>query len=323
MSYKIILRLFFIFSVIDLYSQQVQLEGLDVRTVIIDDTITIGDYIHQMNRESINHHIKSTTEFMVRKNGKSVIKSRKLYNQEGNITYKVDYGWNNGKDSAMVYYHYDSLKRLIKAERYNSIFDTKDKGVFLLLEYDNDNKVIKCETKSKMVRFSYHPNGKKDWAELSNYYHLCYPSVRRPKIHVYDTIVKKYHFKYNENYLLNNVLNSTGDTIVNYKYEQQGKLIKKMSGFLFENYIENGQTVKSSIFEIRNPSLIDSVLFESCDFVYIDNKLSKCTCKTGLSYMENYSIDYKYNDKGLLIEQISKNDKGKTNSTTLYTYEYY
>jgi len=316
----------FLFSllVLNCFGQQVQLNGLDVRTVIIDDTTTVHGYINQMNFESKNNHVKSKTASIQRKKGKSKIKSREDYNSEGKIIYKVDYGWNKGRDSATVHYDYDSIGRLVKAVQYNSIFGPDHEGRTIWIEYDSNNRVTQCKTEYDLIKFYYNSIGNKVRIELSRYYHHSFPSIKRPKTHVYDTTLRILYFNYDANNLLNKITNNSGHNVATYDYEQNGQLIKEnqRNQFLSEHYYDGGQLVKSTTWEIQYPSL-DSTLFESCEFIYIDNKLSNCNCKTQIDGIVRYSIQYRYNDKGLLIEKIKHNSKGVVYSRVNYNYDYY
>lgn len=317
-------QLLFTLLVTNCFGQQVQIEGLDVRTVVIDDITTVHAYIDQMNRESINNHIESKIEFVPGKKNKIQLKSRELYNSEGRIIYKVDYGWNKGRDSATVRYNYDSIGRLTKAVRHNSIFGPEDDGTTLWLEYDNENRVTQLKTEHKLIRFYYNSNGDKDRIEMSFYHHYCFPSIRRPKTHVYDTTERMLYFNYNKENLLDVVLNSYGDTIIKYDYEQNGNLIKKNrhNELLYEDYYVNGLLAKSSKFEIQYQSR-DTVLVESCEYLYKGNKQGICDCATEWHFSDAYSIEYIYNDKGLLIEKVKRDKKGMVYSKIKLEYEYY
>ena len=39
--------------------------------------------------------------------------------------------------------------------------------------------------------------------------------------------------------------------------------------------------------------------------------------------MDNYEIQYIYNEKGLLVEKIQTNERGKIDSRTILKYEYH
>lgn len=303
--------------------QQVRLDGLDVRDVYIDNLTTVHVYINQMNYESKTHKIKEKTELTPRKIGKPKVESRCTYNPDGTIKYKVDYGWKGG-DSSRVFYTYDSIGRLINAINYNSIFGKNHKGSLISFKYNSDNQIVSCITENQIINFSYYPNGNKKSVEIVKFTHLCYPCIRNPKHHVNDTTSTKYFYHYNNLEKLNCTLNEKNDTITNFQYDENQNLITVISDkSLITNYLyENDVMIKSSDYEIEYPSN-DLKLFESCDYTYINNHLDKCTCKTEIEYMDNYSIQYIYNEKDLLVEKIRMNEKGKIDSRTIYTYEYY
>ena len=303
--------------------QQVRLVGLDVRDVYIGNLITVHDYITEMNDESKTYKIKEEVELTPRKIGKPKVESRCTYNPDGTINYKVDYGWKGG-DSSRVFYAYDSNGRLVSAINYNSIFGKKDEGRQISFTYNSDNQIVSCITKNQVVNFTYNANGKKQSVELVKFTHLIYPSIKNPRHHVYDTTSTMYFFHYDKLDNLNCIINEKNDTVTSYIYDNNQNLVTVVSNnSIISNYVyENGLIIKSSDYETEYPSN-DLILFEGCDYSYINRNLDKCECQTEIDYMDNYSIQYIYDEKGLLIEKISMNEKGKINSRTIYTFEYY
>jgi hypothetical protein len=303
--------------------QQVRLVGLDVHDVYIGNLITVHDYINKMNYESKTHKIREEIELTPRKVGKPKVESRCIYNPDGTIKYKVDYGWKGG-DSSCVFYTYDSIGRLINAINYNSIFGKNHNGSLISFKYNSDNQIVSCISENQITNFSYYPNGNKESVEIVKFTQLCYPSIRNPKHHVYDTTSALYFYEYDKLDNLNCILNEKNDTLISFSYDENQNLITVISRKSFKtNYVyEYGVMIKSSEYEIEYPSN-DLKLFESCDYTYINNHLDKCTCKTEIEYMDNYSIQYIYNEKDLLVEKIRMNEKGKIDSRTIYTYEYY
>ena len=72
------------------FGQQIKLDGIDVRQVLIDDTLSVHEYIESINSESTKHHIKSKMELQKRKFFKHKIESKEFYNSNGKIRFKVD-----------------------------------------------------------------------------------------------------------------------------------------------------------------------------------------------------------------------------------------
>lgn len=321
----------FIFFYVSLFSlnanaQLVQLSGLDVRTIFIDDTVTLHNYINAMNEESIENNLKSKVVFNVRKNGKQKIKSRELYNSEGKIIYKVDYGWNKGRDSATVLYEYDSKGRLIYALNNNSIFGKHHPGDTIRLSYDENGRVIEYRSEMDHVLFTYNSIGQKDSVKFITYKYFSSPSTRRTQAQaqVYDTTSKSYCFIYDDNNFLKYITHFSGDTVTSLMYNEQGHLSKKNTydEFREEYYFENGQMVKSSIYQIQYPKM-NWMLYESCTYEYNNNFKVSCNCITEMDYLSNYSIRFNYSALGLLIEKTIINEKGKIDSRTMYKYDFY
>lgn len=312
-----------IFNLLNVNGQQVILTGLDVIYVYVDHEITIHDYIDQMNAESKTHKIKEVVELTPRKVGKPKVESRCHYNSDCTINYKVDFGWKGG-DSSGVFYTYDTLGRLISAINYNSIFGKNDKGDQITFNYNFDNQIVSCITENQITNFSYYPNGNKKSVEIVKFTHLCYPSIRNPKQHIYDTTYTSYFYQYDSLNNLNCILNEKNDTLINFIYDKYQNLIKEISYKSdITNYEhENGVMIKSAYYENEYPTN-ELTLILSCDYTYINNHLDKCTYKTFVEYMDNYEIQYIYNEKGLLVEKIQTNERGKIDSRTILKYEYH
>ncbi len=296
---------------------QEQFNGLDFQTTIIDDTTTVHDFINCMNQLATEKRIKSISKYL--ENGNVI--SRKCYNSIGKITSYVQYSSKKGKDSSVIYYHYDSINRLVRTVTHTRVKKEKRERL-LSFEYDNENQVIECRTDNKHFSFFYDSLGRKQTVEATTFQHVMYPTIKRPKKDVYDTIVKKHNYHYDENNLLKTVVDATGKPLITYSFDSDGKTLKinRYNEYLYEYTYSNGQVVKSTILEVQYP-LMDTVLFESCNYSYSNNKLEKCVCTTEVDYMKNYSGQYNYDEAGLLIEMIYKEKKIKYHQK--YKYEFY
>lgn len=320
---RFLVFIFMTFHLMNVNGQQLRLVGLDVRDVYIGNLITVHTYINEMNYESKTYKIKEKVELTPRKIGRPKVESKCIYNPDGTIKYKVDYGWKGG-DSSRVFYTYDSIGRLVSAINYNSIFGKKHEGRQILFTYNSNNQIVSCINKNQVVNFTYNANGKKKSVEIVKFTHLSYPSVNNPKHHVYDTTSTKYFYHYDKLDNLNCILNEMNDTVTSFNYDKNQNLVTVVSNNSFiTNYVyENGVMIKSTDYEIEYPSK-ELILFEGCDYTYINSYLDKCECQTEIDYIDNFTIQYVYNEKSLLTEKIRRNTKGKIDSRTIFTYLYY
>ena len=224
----------------------------------------------------------------------------------------------------VFFYTYDSIGRLINAINYNSIFGKNHKGSQISFNYNIDNKIVSCITENQITNFSYYPNGKKKSVEIVKFSHLSYPSINNPKRHVFDTTSTKYFYQYDKLDNLNCIINEKNDTLTSFTYDKNQNLITVISNksFIINYVYENGVMIRSSDYEIEYPSN-DLKLFQACDYSYVNSHLDKCNCQTEIEYMNNYSIQYVYNVKGLLVEKTHMNKKRKIDSRNIYTYVYY
>ncbi len=310
------------FSIFSCQGQQIKLDGIDVRQIIIDDTLSVNQYLDLMNLESTLLHIKSKTEFTKRKILKHRIESKKIFYPNGKIRFKVDYGWKGG-DSSRVYYEYDSTERLINAINYNSIFGKDDDGLYIKIEYDELSKVIKCETKYSNTSFGYNSKGSKEWVEFMQF-HYRYSNRRRNESYLSDSSLSRYFYQYTSLGNLSCIVNSKNDTLVNFTYNSLNQLIEKNSFNIWSNRYRyrDGRIQEEDFLDHNNPQQ-DTTLNETCQFFYKIGILTKMECLKFDDYTENSIYEYKYNEKGLLSEVIRKNKKGKILKHTIYDYEYY
>jgi len=310
---------FFIFPC---FGQQVKLDGIDVRQVLADDTLSVHEYIENYNSESTKHLIKSKTELQKRKFFKPKIESKEFYNSNGKIAFKVDYGWRGG-DSSRVYYKYDTNDRLIEATNYNSIFGKDDEGRLIKIEYDESGRVVKCETKYRNTSFGYNSDGTKDWVEFETY-HYRYSNRRRNEAYLADSSKTRYYYRYTPFRKLSCIVNSANDTLVKFHYNESNQLIEKNSFNIWSDRyrFKDGKLYEADFLEHNNQEQ-DTTLNETCRYFYENDILIRMECLGFDEITEDSSNEYKYNEKGLLTEVVRKNKKGKILQHTLYEYEYY
>lgn len=314
----IILTLF----IFPIYSQQVKIDGIDVRQIIIDDTLSVHEYLKIINSESTKHNIKSKIELQKRKFFKPKIKSKEYYNSKGKIRFKVDYGWRGG-DSSRVYYTYDTNEILIEAINYNSIFGNDDEGRLIKIEYDELGRVVKCVTKYRNTTFGYNSNGSKNWVEF-DMYHYRFSNRRRNESYLADSSKARYVYQYTPYGRLSCIVNTSNDTLVKFHYDESNQLTEKNSFNIWSNRYryKAGKLFEEDFLEHNNHAK-DTTLNETCRFFYNNDVLVRMECLVFDQITEDSIYEYIYNDKGLLSEVIRKNKKGEILKHTLYKYEFY
>ncbi len=319
---SVVFILFFFFTVSPSIGQQIHLENIDIRVTTIDDTLTVSQYLDIMNQESTFHHIKSKTTLEKRKYLKNKIKSKEFFNPNGKIKFKVDYEWKGG-DSCRVYYEYDTNQRLVKAYSYYSIFGKDDEGRFIKIEYDKFGKVLKCETKYKITSFGYNSNGSKKWVEFINYDYF-FTKKRQNETYLANSDTVKYFYLYTTFSKLSCIVNSKQDTLVKFNYDELHQLIEKNSFNTWSNRyrFKDGRIYEQDFLDHDN-SEQDTILNETCQYIYKNDVLIKMNCTGFFGEVDNTNYEYIYNEKGLLSEVIRKNKKDKLVNHTIFLYEFY
>lgn len=320
---KFILFISVLLNVKLVWGQQIRLDDLDAQPIYLKSTITVHHFIDEMHSESKTHKIKEKVELIAHKGRKPKVQFRSHFHPDGTINYKVGYIWRGG-DSSRVSYTYDSINRLVRARNYNSKFGRNDAGQQISFFYNSENEIISCKTKDQIVNFTYNANGTKNSVEIIKFTHFIYPSIKNPKHHVYDTITSLYYYQYDQKDNLKYIMNDNNDTISSLKFDGNKKMVEMITSksFIHQYAYESDLMVKNYNYEISYPSN-KLILFDGCDYSYVNGLLTTQDCRTEIDFLNNYSIQYFYNENKLLIEEIHRNKKGKISHRILYTYSYY
>ena len=108
-------------------------------------------------------------------------------------------------------------------------------------------------------------------------------------------------------------------------YDSNGNIIRENIGIISDStsiykieyqYNSDNQKIKSTFLEYDEEKFIYKVQ-ESCFYFYEDQFLKTETC-TGNRYLKDSTIEYEYNEKGLLTSFTEKNKRGKPKRTMKY-----